>query len=235
MVQANPVELLFEEVYLDFVSSRCFHARRRQIGGISFDKGAKDVDRNAFAPEVEHTVKVWKEGSQKGAKPVVVLHGYADRDEANGADAAKLLSEQRAQSAQAWLVERGIPENQIRIEAHGWDLSARPVVATDMLPPHRRVEISHDTVPTSEARRSESGPIASDVLRELQEKARALANNSMAATDPRLAPHVVVSLRDNNGTVEAVLSIASSDEDAIKLHRYFLAGLSGDCTFGPLP
>jgi hypothetical protein len=151
-----------------------------------------------------------------------VLHGHADRDEADSADAARQLSRARAETVRAWLAERGIPENLLRVEAHGWDLSPVPLQPANALPPNRRVEISHDAAPPSEAKVTESGPVDASVLQALLERARALEGK--------------VSLpADANGTVDVAFDVVSSSPEALALHRYFLAGLSNGCSFGPVP
>jgi len=235
MTQAGHVELLVDEVRLDPAASRCFQARRRQIGGLAFEQRKDQVDRTAYAAEVDRVVKVWKEGSKKGAKPTVVLHGHADRDEADSADAARQLSRARAETVRAWLVERGIPENLLRVEAHGWDLSPVPLQPANALPPNRRVEISHDAAPPSEAKVTESGPVDATVLHTLLERARALEGKVSLPADSKLAPRVAISLRDANGTVDVAFDVVSSSPEALALHRYFLAGLSNGCSFGPVP
>jgi hypothetical protein len=234
MTQAGPVELLVDEVRLDPAASRCFQARRRQLGGLAFEQRKDQVDRTAYATEVDRVVKVWKEGSKKGAKPTVVLHGHADRDEADSADAARQLSRVRAETVRAWLAERGIPENLLRVEAHGWDLSPAPLQPTDALPPNRRVEISHDAAPPSEAKVTESGPVDATVLQTLLERVRAL-EGKVSLADSKLAPRVTLSLRDANGTVDVAFDVVSSSPEALALHRYFLAGLTNGCSFGPVP
>lgn len=235
MTQAGHVELLVDEVRLDPNASRCFQARRRQIGGVAFELRKDGIDRTAYAAEVDRVVKVWKEGAKKGAKPTVVLHGYADRDEADSADAARQLSLARTQSVRAWLVERGIPENLLRVEAHGWDLSPAPLEPAHPLPPNRRVEISHDAAPPSEARLTESGPVDAAVLQTLLQRVRALEGKVSLPADSKLAPRVTLSLRDDRGTVDVAFDVVSSGPEALALHRYFLAGLSDGCKFGPLP
>ena len=235
IVQATPVELLFDEVFLDPTSSRCFKAHRRQMGALDFAAGSDEIVRSAYATEIDHAVKVWKEGSRKGAKPTIVLHGYADAHEVDTPAAAQDLSQRRAETVKAWLVERGVAASQLRIEAHGALLSSHPIVPNTLLPLHSRVEISHDSAPPSEATLTEASPVHPDVLRQLQQKARSLAASTTSGADSKHAPHVVISLRDSEGVFQVALHVASASPDAIPLHRYFMAGLSGNCAFGTPP
>ena len=231
MVHADHLELLFDEVLLDADSSRCFQARRRLIGTVNFDKGADRVDRAAFAASIERVAKLLQQPAKSGNEPAAVLHGYADHDEADTANAARELSERRALFVKTMLVERGVPESRARIEPHGWELSPSPIRTTDLLPPHRSVEISHNGTPPSEATLAESAPVEPAVFRDLKDKVKKMGGSAPTAPDSKLGPRVSVSVGDSDGTTDIALDVDSSGSDAVKLHRYFLGGLASGCIF----
>ena len=231
MVQAGHVELAIEEVRLDTEASRCFQAHRRLFGGFSFDQGKEQLDRSAFAAEVEDVVKAWKDWTKQGKKPSLVLHGHAEHDEADTADAARALSVKRAEAVKAWLVESGLPAERLQVDGHGWDLSPAPLEPTDVLKPNRRVEISSDRTPPSEARLVEAKPVAADVLAQLQSKVRALEGKASPPADSLHAPRTVFVINDASGRMELAFDVASADPEAVALHRYFMQGLSNGCSF----
>ncbi|HNS98821.1 MAG TPA: OmpA family protein [Polyangiaceae bacterium] len=232
MVQAGPVEWLVDEVLLDASASRCFQARRRQIGGITFESRSATLDHSAFSTEGTRIVALWK-GAKQGTKPAVVLHGFADHDEAQSAQAALELSRQRAEAVKHWLVQQGISADSLRVEAHGWDLSPAPLMPSDALLPNHRVEISHDTTPPSEAKILESKAIPEQWRQTLGQRVRALQGKEAAPGDSKLAPRIELSVRDGDGQTIVSFDLASSDEQGRALHRYFLSGLAHGCEFGP--
>ena len=107
MVQAGHVELIVDEVRLDTEASRCFQARRRLLGGFDFDQGADTLPADASAAEVQAVVQSFQDWKQQGKTPTLVLHGHASSDEAESEDAARSLSEKRADAVKTRLVAKG--------------------------------------------------------------------------------------------------------------------------------
>jgi outer membrane protein OmpA-like peptidoglycan-associated protein len=235
MIHAGHMELQMDEVRLDSEGSRCFQAHRRLFGAVTFDKAQDAVDETAFAAEAERLVKVWKDGAKKGAKPPVFLHAHADRDEVDSEQAARALSEKRAQTVQAWLVNRGVPKELVQIQAHGWDLSPAPLEPAEVLVPNRRVEISHDATAPSGAKVMRTQAVDEALLGSLQQRIRGLEGKTSPPADSQHAPRVLLVVQDGAGRAELSYDVASSGPEAVGLHRYFLSGLSSGCEFGPLP
>lgn len=232
MIQAGHVDLVVDEVRLDPEASRCFQARRRLVGGFDFEQGEDALPSDSFTAELEAVAHSFQDWTRQGRTPALVLHGHATADEAQSADAARALSEKRAEAVKARLVAKGLPADRLRAVGHGWTQSLSPLRPVESLKPNRRVEISADLAPPSEAKRVEAQPIASQGLRDLQARIRRLEGKSTPPAISLHAPQMMLVVHDDEGTLELSFDVTSADADAIALHRYFLQGLSNDCTFG---
>ena len=243
MIQPGFARQLIDQVYLDTKTSRCFQSHRRSTGVVPFGRGDVLLDSNAGLAEIQHAVKVVKERSQKGAKPVIVLHGYADHDETDSSKTAQELSLSRAESVKAIMVESGVSAEQIRLDAHGWDLSLPPIVPIHALAPHRSVEISHDSAPPSESTLVQAQPVEqfNKLVAHIRQTTTTKPNrNSETNTDSVLATRAELTIHDEHGTQKVVLNLASrtqgqtestEDKDHSDLHRFFLTGLASGCSF----
>jgi hypothetical protein len=94
------------------------------------------------------TLTAWRELSQEGRASAVVFHAYADPAEAKDAAAALRLSERRAAAASSWAVTKGLPRSAIKLEPHGWSLSARLSDDGDAEKLSRQVEMGFGEQPT---------------------------------------------------------------------------------------
>lgn len=231
LTQAGHVELVVEEVRLDAKASKCFQAKRRLFGGIRFGAGKAELDDPKAAAELDATVELWKAHSKQGAKPLLVLHGNADRVEVNEANAAQDLSRRRADAVKAQLVERGIPAEQLKVAPHGWHFSPQPLQPNEALLENRRVEIAPDSGSPSIAKLAETAAVGDPVLGELQKRIRALEGTSSPPELSLHAPRLVFEASDGSNKIELVFDVASAPPDAIALHRYFMNGLSNGCSF----
>lgn len=238
VVQAGHRELLVDEVRLEEGSTICYQAQRRLFGGILFDSGKEALEpsvKSAYEKEIAAVVQAFSDWSKKGTKPTLVLHGYAEHDEAPNADAAIALSRKRAEMVRDWLVAKGIVTKHLRVEAHGWDLSPAPLSARDVVKPHRAVEISSDTTPPSRATRTETEATDVGVRTAILDAIRALQDKTLPPPVGLHAPNVSVDANDGKTAMTARFDLSAAPPEAMKLHRMIMQGLADGCHFKPSP
>ncbi len=234
MVRVGHLDLVMDEVRLDGESSRCFQAHRKLLGGFPFAQGKSTADRSAFSDQLEALTQSFKEWNKEPPKPTLVLHGYTDHDEADDEHAARELSRKRAEIVKQWLVQVGIPTNQIKINAHGWDLSPLPIHPHKELKPTGGVEIAADQSAPSHARFVKTDPVDAATFRALQKRIRTFEAKQTSKEASQHTPRVALVTHDKSDSVRLSFDLTSENIELMALHRYFITGLSNGCHFGAL-
>jgi outer membrane protein OmpA-like peptidoglycan-associated protein len=238
VVQAGHRELLVDEVRLEEGRTVCYQAQRKLFGGILFDSGQDTLTpgaKSAYEGEIAAVVQAFSEWSKKGTKPTLVLHGYAEHDEAPDAEAASALSRKRAEMIRDWLVAKGIGAQHLSVEVHGWNLSPAPLSAGDVVKPHRAVEISSDSTPPSRATRTETDAADSQVRTAMLDAVRSLQTETLPPPLGLHAPNVSVEANDGKSPMSLRFDLGAAPPAAMKLHRMIMQGLAEGCRFKSSP